>query len=388
MNSAARKSKKCRKASPRMETWKEQMLDDILEDEKRNMESQPPPTPPEPEISRPSDAIKNYDEWPKEVFTDPVKKNWYRGIWAMMGLVFLLALIPTAISALFGLIPREWPYRSITFATLHALSCGYHAPGLFGFLTSLFTVIGMSLQKGEIRLPNQAGIFRESGLTPMKKRSLWGYISILVYFAFPKQFYVKVFHQNYKQLLEDLNSRHFLTNQEIGILMKMDTELHKEEVLGWIYSVIGDNGPTKNAFLKFQDELTRFKLKFFTPDEVNRGILIPIAKCILVLMSICSLSDFTESGVTSIIIREFPVANILGLFFSFVSFYCGLYTVDVYDVNTHFFNGIKKSCFHIKKHRESVEKKIIQKYCQVDDKVILLADVPQAVAQSETNNKC
>ena len=150
MNSAARKSKKCRKASPRMETWKEQMLDDILEDEKRNMESQPPPTPPEPEISRPSDAIKNYDEWPKEVFTDPVKKNWYRGIWAMMGLVFLLALIPTAISALFGLIPREWPYRSITFATLHALSCGYHAPGLFGFLTSLFTVIGMSLQKGEI----------------------------------------------------------------------------------------------------------------------------------------------------------------------------------------------------------------------------------------------
>ena len=378
MNSAARKSKKCRKASKksRMVKLLENILIAILDMKRESAESQPPPPPPpQPEISKPS-AIQSYSEWPpKEVVADPpVLVNWYRQMWAEIAFYLLLANIPAAISATFGLISQEWPMRIVVFAILHALRCGINAPGIFAFIASLFnTVISVSCRKGRIRIPDPNILFRGRSLTPSQKRSLWGYISLLIYYSFPKKFYEKIFKLNYGQLLDNLNrpdenrpQYQYLTNEDISILVNSDSESHKGKVLNWIYKIIGENGQLENKFLKFEEELKQFNLKYFEPNEMNELILMPIAKFVILLANICSLSDFAESGFTYETMREFPIWNVLGLFFLYISFYCGIYTIDVYDPDDFFFNGMKEHNFNIKKHYKSVENDIEQ-YCN-DDK--------------------
>jgi hypothetical protein len=370
----ARLLKSSRKEKILMEVlWK---IENTLEDIKRNTESQPPP--PQPAAERPTNAQQRKSpkpsgiarfEWPEEVDDDPIKPKWYRDIWAITAFVFLLALIPpTIVSALIGFMPQDWASRKLIYAVVHAIGCGYNAPGMFGVVASIFNIaIGMSLQKGEIRIPDSTFLFRECDLTPSKKRSLWAYISILVYHAFPKKFYEKVFQLNYKQLLEDLNQGQFLTNEEIDTLINIDIKRHKGKVHDWIHSLFRKNIPDERKFSKFKEELDGFQKKFFTPNKINQKLLIPIAKCILIITSICSVNDFTESGSTYDITRQFPVVNILGLFFLYLSFYIGVYTVDMYDADDLFFNEIREPNCQIKKKYSPIEKEIVNTYCQVDN---------------------
>ena len=298
-------------------------------------------------------------EWPKEV----APKCWYRTIWNMIALYLALAFTPGIISSLFGFIPQDRPWRKLIFTMLHALRCGFNAPGILPFLTSILTVIGISRQKDGIQLPNQAIIFREISLTPKKNQSLWGYLSVLVYQTLPEPIYEKVFQKNYKTLLRDLNRRGFLSDQEKSELFDTDIQSHKEKVIKWIYILIGEDAPVKAAFIKFQNELDAFVSKFFAWDDVIEAVVIPLSKCCLTLSIICCFSDFTESGVTYDTIREFPILNTIGLFFSLTTHYCGLYLCDVLDMKTFFFNGIKKTRYNIKQHFENVETTIMENYC-------------------------
>ena len=370
--------KKLRKARLLKSSRKEKILMEVLckientlEDIKRIMESQPQPaepTNPQQRKSTESSWIGPW-EWPDEVDDDPPVK-WYRNIWGITAFVFLLALIPpTIISALIGFMPQDWASRKLIYAVVHAIGCGINAPGMFGLLASIFNIaIGMRLQKGDIRIPDSTFLFRECNLPISKKRSLWGYICILVYHAFPKKFYEKVFQQNYKQLLKDLNHEQiFLSNEEINTLVKIDIKRHKRQVLEWIHALLKKNTPDESKFSKFKEELDGFQKKFFQPNRINEKLLIPIAKCILVITSICSVNDFTESGSTYDITRQFPVVNILGLFFLYLSFYIGVYTVDMYDADDLFFNEIREPNCQIKKKYSPIEKEIVSTYCQVDN---------------------
>jgi hypothetical protein len=321
-----------------------------------------PPADPQP--FDPPPALARY-EWPDPAETsDATSSSWYRTLPSMIGFFFLVSLLPVvACGSVTYFLPKIEEIGNF-YKFMDAVKNGLALLTILAFLSSIFLcVYGASLQNSLHLLPNFTNLFREVFSIDKKnenKKKIFGYVRLKIFHLLPKDFYEKMFKRNYKNLLEDLKEKNLLTIEEICILTNADMNLHEEIVNEWIWHLVAGSQSAKTAFLKFDKECTNFKSKYFTMKDLVERTCIPFCKWMIALNIPRNFVDFSGLGTVEELLNKFPYQAVVLLMLIMVIFYIGLYTLDVFNVNNYFFNGIKKNAVNIKEFYEEQERKLTE----------------------------
>ena len=93
------------------------------------------------------------------------------------------------------------------------------------------------------------------------------------------------------------------------------------------------------------------------------NIFVPIAILVLCINFLSNFVVFTGQETVEQILELFPFQSvILHFFVLLVIFYVGVCTIDVFNINNYFFNGIKKNAVDIKEFYEEQERKLVEVY--------------------------
>ena len=103
--------------------------------------------------------------------------------------------------------------------------------------------------------------------------------------------------------------------------------------------------------------------RYFTTKNLVDNIFVPIAILVLCINFLSNFVVFTGQETVEQILELFPFQSvILHFFVLLVIFYVGVCTIDVFNINNYFFNGIKKNAVDIKEFYEEQERKLVKVY--------------------------
>ena len=138
---------------------------------------------------------------------------------------------------------------------------------------------------------------------------------------------------------------------------------HPDIVNKWAKEIVSGSKSAKAAFLEFDKECANFKSKYFTTKNLVDNIFVPIAILVLCINFLSNFVVFTGQETVEQILELFPFQSvILHFFVLLVIFYVGVCTIDVFNINNYFFNGIKKNAVDIKEFYEEQERKLVEVY--------------------------
>lgn len=259
-----------------------------------------------------------------------------RGICAHITVCFLLAILPTGCSILLALLLPNSPATMTVFNTLNCLSQAFNPVGGITFILSLVP-LGISHTQAKIPFPDPLKLYiqvytqssQTDSLQDMQKklRSIKDYVTLKIYFAFPADLYEAFFGKTYQQLLSEMNPlAGTLSIADVGCHELM-IDLGIARLAGW--------GSQKDL----AHECETFSLRITFIYETMMKFVIPLAKWLLVVSLITSVTDFSnvDNLVTSI-----PLHRIFSLWLTIVFFYVGRSLTDIYGKEKYFFNITEK----------------------------------------------
>jgi hypothetical protein len=327
---------------------------------------QPTDRPPaDPQPLDPPPAMARY-EWPDPAETADATSSWYRTLPAMIGFFFLVSILTAVGFGLFTFFVPQIEEISIIYKIIIEFKKGLASSIMLSFLSSISLCVYGAVLQNELYLPNPQNLIQEVFSIDKNKENtqkIFGYVRLKIFYLLPKDFYEKMFKRiNYKNLLEDLKEKNVLTIEEINTLNNADMNSHPDIVNKWAKEIVSGSKSAKAAFMEFDKECANFKSKYFKTKNCVDNVFVPIAMLVLCINFLSHFVVFTGQETVEQILELFPFQSVILNFFVLVIFYVGVYTIDVFNVNNYFFNGIKKNAVDIKEFYEEQERKLEEVY--------------------------